>query len=87
MEGHPARHQRQRQRVDAPHGHLTPAQAKAGGTLNIGLVDDIDMTFVNGHPVGNTSSWSDERHYRVPASYLKAGANEVMVLVTSKDLN
>jgi sialate O-acetylesterase len=62
---------------------LTPAQAKAGGTLNIGLVDDIDMTFVNGHPVGNTSSWSDERHYRVPASYLKAGANEVIVLVTN----
>lgn len=62
---------------------LTPQQAKAGGTLNIGLVDDIDMTFVNGHPVGNTSSWSDERHYRVPASYLKAGANEVLVLVTN----
>jgi sialate O-acetylesterase len=62
---------------------LTPEQAKAGGTLNIGLVDDIDMTFVNGHPVGNTSSWSDERHYRVPASYLKPGANEVMVLVTN----
>ncbi len=62
---------------------LTPAQAKAGGTLNIGLVDDIDMTFVNGHPVGNTSSWSDERHYRVPASYLKPGANEVIVLVTN----
>ncbi len=62
---------------------LTPAQAKAGGTLNIGLVDDIDMTFVNGHPVGNTSSWSDERHYRVPASYLRAGANEIMVLVTN----
>jgi sialate O-acetylesterase len=62
---------------------LTPAQAKAGGTLNIGLVDDIDMTFVNGHPVGNTSSWSDERHYRVPASYLRPGANEVIVLVTN----
>ena len=62
---------------------LTPAQARAGGTLNIGLVDDIDMTFVDGHPVGNTSSWSDERHYRVPASYLKAGANEILVLVTN----
>ena len=62
---------------------LTPAQAKAGGTLNIGLVDDIDMTFVNGHPVGNTSSWSDERHYRIPAAFLKPGANEVMVLVTN----
>jgi sialate O-acetylesterase len=62
---------------------LTPEQAKGGGTLNIGLVDDIDMTFVNGHPVGNTSSWSDERHYKIPASFLKAGANEVLVLVTN----
>jgi sialate O-acetylesterase len=41
------------------------------------------MTFVNGHPVGNTSSWSDERHYKIPASFLKAGANEVLVLVTN----
>lgn len=62
---------------------LTPAQAKAGGTLNIGVIDDTDMTFVNGRPVGNTSSWSDERHYKVPAAYLKPGANDVMVLITN----
>ena len=62
---------------------LTAEQAKAGGTLDIGVVDDTDMTFVNGRPVGNTSSWSDERVYKVPASYLKPGTNEVLVLVTN----
>ncbi len=62
---------------------LTPAQARAGGTLDIGVADDTDMTFVNGRPVGNTSSWSDERLYKTPASYLKPGANTVMVLVTN----
>ena len=62
---------------------LTPAQARAGGTLNLGLIDDTDMSFVNGRAVGNTSSWSDERHYKVPANYLKPGANEVMVLVSN----
>lgn len=62
---------------------LTPEQAKAGGTLNIGIIDDLDMTFVNGHAVGNTHGWSNERHYPVPASFLKPGANEVLVIANN----
>jgi sialate O-acetylesterase len=62
---------------------LTPEQAAAGGTLNIGVIDDLDMTWVNGHPVGNTHGWSNERHYRVPAEFLKAGANEVIVVASN----
>lgn len=62
---------------------LTAAQAKAGGTLSIGLIDDVDMTWVNGKPVGNTFSWDAERNYRVPASYLKRGANEIVFAATN----
>lgn len=62
---------------------LTTAQAAAGGTLSIGIIDDGDMTFVNGHPVGDTFSWDDERHYHVPASYLHAGTNEILVVASN----
>ena len=62
---------------------LTAAEAKAGGTLSIGIVDDGDMTFVNGQAVGNTFSWDKERHYPVPAGTLKAGSNEILVVASN----
>ena len=49
---------------------LTPEQALAGGTLAIGVIDDMDATWVNGRPVGISFGWDYEREYRVPASYL-----------------
>ena len=58
---------------------LTADQASEGGILSIGAIDDMDLTFVNGHPVGYTFGWGVERHYRVPAEFLKAGANEVLI--------
>lgn len=57
---------------------LTREQAAAGGTLNIGIVDDLDATWINGHPLGVTHGWSTEREYRVPAEYLREGANEIV---------
>ncbi|MCP9223540.1 Ig-like domain-containing protein [Erythrobacter sp. LQ02-29] len=74
----PARNVMLRRRVE-----LSAAQAKAGGTLSIGIIDDGDMTFVNGKPVGNTFSWDTERHYAVPASYLHEGSNEVLVVAAN----
>ena len=58
---------------------LTAEQAAAGGTLNIGIIDDLDATWVNGRPVGINHGWSTEREYRVPAGYLRPGANQVIV--------
>jgi len=62
---------------------LTAEQAAAGGTLALGVLDDLDATWVNGRPVGITHGWDYEREYRVPPSYLKAGANEVIVSVNN----
>jgi sialate O-acetylesterase len=62
---------------------LTAEQAAAGGTLNIGIIDDLDATWVNGHPVGITHGWSTEREYRVPAAFLREGANEVVVAASN----
>lgn len=58
---------------------LTPAQAKGDGSLAIGAIDDMDLTFVNGHPVGYTFGWGVERTYRVPAKHLKAGENTILI--------
>lgn len=57
---------------------LTPEQAAAGGELNIGVIDDLDATWINGRPVGVSHGWSTERKYRVPANYLKPGRNEII---------
>jgi sialate O-acetylesterase len=57
---------------------LTPAQAAKGGTLAIGVIDDMDATWINGRIVGNTFGWDKEREYPVPPGYLHAGANEIV---------
>lgn len=62
---------------------LTPQQAAAGGTLNIGIIDDLDATWVNGHPVGISHGWSTEREYRVPREFLRAGANEIVIAASN----
>ncbi|WP_241127102.1 sialate O-acetylesterase [Novosphingobium terrae] len=62
---------------------LTPEQAAAGAALKLGVLDDMDMTFVNGHPVGNSFGWDYERDYAVPPAYLHPGVNEIMVAVTN----
>lgn len=58
---------------------LTKEQAKGDGSLAIGAIDDMDLTFVNGHPVGYTFGWGVERTYRVPAKHLKAGENVILI--------
>jgi len=62
---------------------LTAAQAAAGGELNIGIIDDLDATWVNGRPVGISHGWSTERKYRIPAEYLRAGTNEIVFAGTN----
>ena len=62
---------------------LTAEQAKSAGTLSVGALDDLDLTWVNGHPVGYTFGWGVERHYKVPAGYLKPGKNSVLIAVNN----
>jgi sialate O-acetylesterase len=57
---------------------LTAEQAAKGGTLAIGVIDDLDTTWINGRIVGNTFGWSTERRYPIPPGYLHAGANEIV---------
>ncbi|BDI30166.1 9-O-acetylesterase [Capsulimonas corticalis] len=50
-------------------------------TLRLGKVDDNDMTWVNGVPVGATEGWDQSRVYTIPKSALRAGKNVITVRV------
>jgi len=60
---------------------LNEAEAKAGITLNLAMIDDNDITFVNGKQVGATNNYSTKRIYKVEPSVLKTGKNVIAVKV------
>ena len=60
---------------------LTAAQAKQGATLNLGVIDDLDMSFVNGTGIGSVSSWDAVRSYKLARGVLKPGVNRITVAV------
>lgn len=58
-----------------------------GAILELGPVDDIDTTYVNGQTVGSTSTqtanhWMVPRRYRIPPNLLRVGVNTIAVRVT-----
>ncbi|MFL6620460.1 MAG: sialate O-acetylesterase [Povalibacter sp.] len=76
---------------------LTPQQAKQRAQLSIGPVDQVDQTWFNGRPIGNTIGYKDSKPtdlfqqnrqklgrssvYYLDAGSLKAGDNVVVVSV------
>jgi sialate O-acetylesterase len=59
--------------------NLPPAWAGKAATLDLGPIDDMDTTWVNGVLVGRGDSWQLPRHYPVPAGLLKAGRNVIAI--------
>jgi len=49
--------------------------------LELGPIDDDDITFVNGVEVGRLNNWYTPRKYTVPASILRQGVNVIAVRV------
>jgi sialate O-acetylesterase len=62
---------------------LTAQQAAAAATLNLGAIDEVDETWVNGRPIGNSFGYPSERSYTVPPGALHAGENSIVVNVLS----
>ena len=58
-------------------------QALAGKALklNLGNIDDEDVTYWNGKRVGATAGWNLNRTYTVPADLVKAGRNVIAVRI------
>ena len=62
---------------------LSAAEAAAGVTLGVGRIDDSDITWLNGHQVGETRmQYNLPRAYAVPPEALRAGVNHVAVRVS-----
>lgn len=61
------------------HMNLTADQAGQEAVLSIGAVDDADITWVNGKPVGGSSNATSPRRYLLPAGTLIAGDNVILV--------
>ncbi len=62
---------------------LTAAQAAAATMLELGPINQIDETWVNGRALGNTFGYGTERRYRIPANLLHAGENLLVINVLS----
>jgi hypothetical protein len=63
---------------------LSAGQAKSKAVLNLGQIDDMDVTWVNGSRVGgyeNPGHHYTVRKYPVPTGLLKAGKNTIAVRV------
>jgi sialate O-acetylesterase len=57
---------------------LTAAQAKQAASVSLGVIDDVDLVWINGQPIGSGVG-EEERAYRVPAKLLRSGENLVVV--------
>jgi sialate O-acetylesterase len=62
---------------------LTAAQAKSGATLNLGPINQVDETWINGRALGNTFGYETVRSYAVAPGVLHAGDNLLVINVLS----
>ena len=61
---------------------LTEEQASKGIILNLGKIDDSDITWLNGKKIGETTNaYNKERQYTISPQYLKAGENIIAIRV------
>jgi len=62
---------------------LTAAQAASAATLDLGAINQVDETWINGHAIGNTFGYGTERSYALAPGTLHAGDNLLVVNVLS----
>jgi sialate O-acetylesterase len=60
---------------------LTKQQVAQSAVLSLGAADEVDLTWVNGEPIGSSSGPQSERKYALPRGTLKAGENAIVVNV------
>ena len=60
---------------------ISSGDAGKPATLHLTVIDDNDITYVNGIKVGNTTGYNVERSYTIPARVLKEGKNIIAVRI------
>lgn len=63
--------------------HFTVRAEDAGkeAVLELAMIDDNDITWVNGVQVGATNAYNIKRRYKIPAGVLKEGVNSIAIRV------
>lgn len=61
--------------------NINADEAGKSATLELAMIDDNDITYVNGMKVGETNSYNAKRNYTIPAGILKEGKNIIAVRV------
>lgn len=61
--------------------NLTADQAKQANEIHLGMIDDNDVTWINGVKIGSTKGYNQNRVYSIPANTLKAGKNVIAIRV------
>lgn len=54
-------------------------------TLSLGPIDNFDITYWNGHKIGEGNDYKESRTYIVPSNLVRAGANVIAVRVHDTD--
>lgn len=60
---------------------VTAAQASQAAWVDLGGVDEVDETWINGRAIGNSFGFGTERSYRIPDGVLHAGENTLVINV------
>lgn len=60
---------------------LTAEQAARRADLYLNMIDDNEVTYVNGVKVGSTNGYNQKRMYIIPAGTLKEGTNTIAIKV------
>jgi sialate O-acetylesterase len=61
---------------------LTEADLNKNTVLSLGVIQNVDISFVNGEKVGQTPDvWGRKRNYTIPAGLLRKGKNIITVRV------
>lgn len=61
---------------------LSEEDAVEGATLQLGPIDDDDITWINGIKIGETRGYAVNRSYEIPSGVLKKGDNVLVIKVT-----
>jgi sialate O-acetylesterase len=65
------------------HINVNASQAKSAVRLDLGPINQVDETWLNGRALGNTFGYGTERSYTIPPGVLHAGDNVLVVNVLS----
>lgn len=61
--------------------YLTKEELKKDIVVNLGTIDDADITYMNGQQVGAMNAYNANRNYTIPMSTLREGVNILTVRV------